>query len=152
MANFRALPRGTQLVLIAGPLLLLSLFATWQNIEVDYGSAGVATLALDGFDAWGLALALLVLCTVTIAALGSLTKVELSEEIPWRKLMLGLGIATALVAIVKSLTDAGSTWASYGFVGLAILVAAGTYLDWAAERRSREPVLASKRRGIRPAA
>jgi hypothetical protein len=152
MAKFTALSRGTQLVLVAGPLLFLSLFLTWQNVEVDYGPAGIATIALDGFDAWGLLLALLVLGTVTIVALESLTDVDLSGDVPWRKLTLGLGVATALVAIVKSLTDAGSTWASYGFVGLAVLVAAGTYLEWAAERRSREPLLQNKRRGIRSAA
>ena len=60
MANFKALSRGAQIVLVAGPLLFLSLFFTWQNVEVDYGRAGVATLPLDGWDAWGLLLALLV--------------------------------------------------------------------------------------------
>jgi hypothetical protein len=152
MAKFTALSRGTQLVLVAGPLLFLSLFLTWQNVEVDYGPAGVATIALDGFDAWGLLLALLVLGTVTIVALEALTDVELSGDVSWRKVTVGLGVATALVAIVKSLTDAGSTWASYGFVGLAVLVAAGTYLEWAAERKSREPLLRNKRRGVRSAA
>ena len=60
MAKFKALSRGSQIVLVAGPLLLLSLFFTWQNVEVDYGRAGIATLSLDGWDAWGLLLALLV--------------------------------------------------------------------------------------------
>ena len=64
MAKFKALSRGSQLVLVAGPLLLFSLFFTWQNVEVDYGRAGVATLPLDGWDAWGLLLALLVMATV----------------------------------------------------------------------------------------
>ncbi len=64
MAKFKALSRGSQLVLVAGPLLFLSLFFTWQNVEVDYGRAGVATMPLDGWDAWGLLLALLVMATV----------------------------------------------------------------------------------------
>ena len=61
MAKFKALSRGSQLVLVAGPLLILSLFLTWQYVEVDYGLAGVAKMPLDGWDAWGLLLALLVM-------------------------------------------------------------------------------------------
>ena len=82
MAKFKALSRGTQLVLVAGPLLFLSLFFTWQHVEVNYGRAGVAKLALDGWDAWGLLLALLVLATVVLVALRNLTDVEMSEDIP----------------------------------------------------------------------
>jgi hypothetical protein len=153
MAKFKALARGTQIVLVAGPLLFLSLFLTWQNLEVDYGPAGVATSMLDGFDAWGLLLALLVLSTVALVALRNLTEVEMSEDIQWEKVALGLGVAVATVAVLKSLTDADSSWASYGFVALAIAVAAGTYMDWAAAKRERRPLLAQKRRrGIRPAA
>ena len=148
MANFKALSRGSQLVLVAGPLLLLSLFFTWQNVEVDYGRAGVATMSLDGWDAWGLLLALLVMATVAIVALGNLTEVELSDDVPWPKITLGLGMGILAVAVVKSLTDAGSSWVSYGFVGLAVAVSVGTYLDWAATRKSDDPVLQRKRRGI----
>ena len=60
MAKFKALSRGTQLVLVAGPLLFLSLFFTWQHVAVDYGRAGVREVPLDGWDAWGPLLALLV--------------------------------------------------------------------------------------------
>jgi hypothetical protein len=152
MAKFKALSRGTQVVLVAGPLLFVSLFFTWQHVEVDYGPAGVATVALDGFDAWGLLLALLVLSTVTIVALASLSEIEMSDDIAWSNVTFGLGVAIASVAVLKNLTDAGSSWASYGFVALAIAVAAGTYLDWAAERRSRRPLVTQKRRGLRSAA
>ena len=151
MATFKTLSRGTQIVLVAGPLLLLSLFFTWQHVEVDYGSEGVATASLDGFDAWGLLLALLAAATVTLVALRSLSSVEFSEDIPWDAVTLGLGASTGAVALVKNLTDASSSWASYGFVALAVAVALGTYLDWAA-RRNRPRRAAQKRRGIRSAA
>ena len=151
MAKFKALPRGTQIVLVAGPLLLLSLFFTWQNVPFDYGQSGIATVPLDGFDAWGLLLALLVASTIAITVLRSLTDVEMSEDVAWDKITLGLGVAAAAVAVLKSLTDAGSTWESYGFVGLACAVAVGTYLDWAAAHRSQNPLLTPKRRGIRSA-
>jgi hypothetical protein len=152
MAKFKALSRGTQLVLVAGPLLLLSLFFTWQNLAVDYGRAGVATMPLDGFDAWGLLVALLTIVSVVLVALMRLTDVEMSEEVPWDSVNLALGIAVLAVAIVKSLTDSGSTWESYAFIALAGAVAAGTYLDWATARKVEEPLLAGKRRGISSAA
>ena len=150
MATFKALSRGTQIVLVAGPLVVVSLFLTWQHVEVDYGPAGVATIPLDGFDAWGLLLALLAAATTTLVALRRLSDVELSEDVSWDSVTLALGAATAAVALVKNLTDVGSSWASYGFLALALAVGLGTYLDWAAARKSREPVLTHKRRGIRP--
>jgi hypothetical protein len=154
MAKFKALSRGTQLVLVAGPLLFLSLFFTWQNLEVNYGRAGVATLSLDGWDAWGLLLALLVIPTVVLVVLRTFTEVEMSEDIPWLTVCFGLGVAVFAVAVVKNLTDADSSWASYAFVALAGVVAAGTYLDWAAERRPARAPLGQKpkRRGLRSTA
>lgn len=152
MAKFKALSRGTQFVLVAGPLLFLSLFFTWQNVRVDYGRAGVANLPLDGWDAWGLLLALLVIATVVLVVLRTFTDVEMSEDVPWPTICFGLGVAVFAVAVLKNLTDAGSSWASYAFVALAGFVAAGTYLEWAAERRPARASLGRKRRGLRSTA
>ena len=153
MATFKALPRGTRIVLVAGPLLCLSLFFTWQNVKIDYGPAGVATVPLDGFDAWGLLLGLLVLSTLTLVVLTKLTDVEMSSDIPWAKVTFGLGAATFVVAVLKNLTDAGSSWGSYGYVALAGAVAVGTYLDWASARKDDTQLIAAqRRRGIRSTA
>jgi cytochrome bd-type quinol oxidase subunit 2 len=152
MAKFKALSRGTQLVLVAGPLLFISLFFTWQNQSVSYGRAGRATMPLDGWDVWGLLLALLVIATVTIIVLDEFTNVEMSEDVPWATVTFALGVAVFAIAVLKSVTDAGSTWESYAFVALAGAVAVGTYLDWAALRRAEQPMLARKRRGLRSAA
>jgi len=152
MAKFKALSRGAQLVLLAGPLLFLSLFLTWQNVAVDYGRAGVAKLSLDGWDAWGLLLALLVAAAVVLVVLRTLTEVEMSEDVPWVTICLGLGVTIFVVALLKNLTDAGSSWASYGFVALAGVVAYGTYRDWAAQRRPARAALGRKRRGLRSTA
>ena len=70
-------------------------------------------MSLDGWDAWGLLLALLVMATVAIVALKNLTEVELSDDVPWPKITLGLGMGILAVAVVKSLTDADSSWLSY---------------------------------------
>jgi hypothetical protein len=148
MAKFKTLSRGTQLVLVAGPLLIVSLFLTWQNVEVDYGPAGIATVPLDGFDVWGLLIALLTISLVALVALARLTDVDMSDDVPWETVRLALGAAVLAVAVVKSLTDSGSTWESYAFVALAGAVAFGAYLDWAAARRAERPLLTRKRRGI----
>jgi hypothetical protein len=152
MAKFKALARGTQLVLVAGPLLFISLFFTWQNVAVNYGRAGIARTPLDGWDAWGLLIALLTIATVTIILLDEFTDVEMSEDVPWATVTFVLGVAAFGAVVLKSLTDAGSTWESYGFVALAGTMAAGTYMDWAAFRRAKPPLLARKRRGISSAA
>jgi quinol-cytochrome oxidoreductase complex cytochrome b subunit len=152
MTTFKALPRGAQLVLVAGPLLVMSLLFTWPQVEVDYGRAGVAKIPLDGWDAWGLLLALLVLAVVVLVVLVHRSDVELPDGVPWTTVILALGVAVLAVAAVKSLTDAGSTPASYVFVGLAALVAVGAYLDWAAARRADRPALARRRRGFSSAA
>jgi hypothetical protein len=137
---------------VAGSLLFLSLFFTWQNVSIDYGRAGVAKVPLDGWDAWGALLALLVVATVVLVAVRHLTDVELSDRVPWPTLTFGLGVAVAAVAAVKNLTDAHSTITSYAFVALACVVAAGTYLDWVESRRGEHAALSRRGRGFSSAA
>ena len=149
MKSVKALSRGTKLVLVAGPLLFFSLFFTWQNLEVDFGPAGRAELPLDGWDAWGLLIALEVIGLVTLVVLTRMTEVEMSEDVPWNTVMLGLGIAVFALALLKNLTDADSAWASYGFVVLAAAVAVGTYLNWAEMRADQPPLLRRRGRGLR---
>jgi hypothetical protein len=153
MGRIKDLSRGTKLVLVAGPVLFFSLFFNWQTLEIDYGPAGIASQPQDGWDAWGLLIALLVMATVTLVVLVRMTEVEMSEEVPWETVAFGLGVAIFAFAVLKNLTDANSTWASYGFVALAGLLAAGTYLNWADTRTSRNPLLGRrKRRGFSSAA
>jgi hypothetical protein len=146
MERIKALSRGTKLVLAAGPVLFLSLFFNWQTLRIDYGPAGIASQPQDGWDAWGLLIAVLVIATVTLVVLVRMTEVEMSEEVPWETVAAGLGVAIFALAVVKNLTDANSTWASYGFVVLAGLVAAGTYLNWAETRTSTNPLLGRRKR------
>lgn len=146
MERIKALSKGTKLVLVAGPVLFLSLFFDWQTLKIDYGPAGIADRPQDGWDAWGLLIAMLVIATVTLVVLYHMTDVEMSEDVPWDTIAFGLGAATFDLAVLKSLTDANSTWASYGFVALAAVLALGVYLNWAATRTIRNPLLGRKRR------
>ena len=152
MGRIKTLSRGTKLVLAAGPVFFLSLFFNWQVLKIDYGRAGIADQPQDGWDAWGLLIALLVVATVTLVVLVRMTEVEMSEDLPWDNVTFGLGLATFALAIVKSLTDANSTWASYGFVAIAGVLALGTYLNWAEQRTGRRVPLGRKRRRVSSAA
>ena len=146
MERFKTLSRGTKLVLVAGPLLFMSLFFNWQMLEIDYGPAGIAEQPQDGWDAWGLLIALLIIATVTLVVLVRMTEVEMSEDVPWDSVTLALGSATFALAVLKNLTDANSTWASYGFVAAAGVLALGTYLNWAETRTTRNPLLGRRKR------
>ncbi|HEX2346509.1 MAG TPA: hypothetical protein VHI12_07980 [Gaiellaceae bacterium] len=145
MESIKALSRGTKLVLGAGPLLFFSLFFNWQMLEIDYGPAGIAKQPQDGWDAWGLLIALLVIAAVTLVVLVQFTEVEMSEDVPWESVTLALGSVTFAFAVVKNLNDAHSTWLSYGFVALAGAFAYGTYLIWAETHTTRNPLLGRRK-------
>ena len=134
MERVKALPRGTKLVLASGVLLFFDLFFTWQNLQLDFGRAGRAVAPLDGWDAWGLLIGLLTMALVTLVVLVNLTDVELSPDVPWGRITLGLGSAVFVLTLVKNLTDSNSAWASYVGVVLAALVVVGAYMARAEER------------------
>jgi hypothetical protein len=142
MKTLKDLSLGTKLVLSAGPLLFLGLFFTWQTLRIDYGRAGVAEQPQDGWDVWGLLIAVLVIALVTLVTLERLTEVDMSEEIPWAAITLALGTSIFAITVLKNLTDDYSTIASYVFVALSGALAAGAYLVWG-ETRARDPYLVS---------
>jgi hypothetical protein len=119
MERLKALSRGTRLVLVAAPLLFFSLFLTWQMLEVDFGPAGRADYPLDGWDAWGLLLALLVIAVVSLVVVVHMTDVKMADDVPWETLTFGLGNGVFVVTVVKNVTDVDSTWASYVYLLLA---------------------------------
>jgi hypothetical protein len=146
MERLKSLSRGTKLVLVAGPLLFVSLFLTWQMVEVDFGPARRADYPLDGWDVWGLQIALLVIAVVSLMVVIHLTEVKLPEDIPWNTLVFALGNGIFVLTVVKNVTDAGSTWTSYVFVLLAALVAFGAYLNWSEARAPEPPAVGYGRR------
>ncbi len=153
MERLKSLSPGQKLVLFASPLLFVSLFLTWQKLEVSFGAAGHAVALLDGWDGWGLLIGLLALALTGFAVVAYLTDVELSEDVPWERLLLGCGVAVLVITVVKNVLDADSAWASYLGVVLAALVALGAYETWA-EAHGRQSLLARflRRRGLSSAA
>ena len=136
--RIKALPRGTKLVLASGVLLFFDLFFTWQKLQLDFGREGRAVASLDGWDAWGLLIGLLTMALVTLVVIVNLTDVELSPDIPWGRVTLGLATAVFVLTFVKNLTDAESAPASYVGIVLAVLAVVGAYMSRAEERP--EPV------------
>jgi hypothetical protein len=129
MERIKALSTGTKLGLVAGVALFLNLSLTWQRVEVDFGPAGRAERLLDGWDAWGLLIGVAALALAVLTVLVHLTDVELRPEIRWERVTLSLAALVFLMTLVKNLTDAGSTLASYVGLGLAALVLIGAFLD-----------------------
>lgn len=152
MERFKALSTGPKLVLVAAPLLFVSLFFTWQKPEVDYGPAGSAVALLDGWDFWGLLIGLLALGVTVLAVLVHLTDVELSEDVPWERLLVAGGASLLALTLLKNVTDADSAWASYVGVLLAALVALGSYETWAEASRRPSLIARLRRRGVSSAA
>jgi hypothetical protein len=132
--RIKALSRATKVVLASGILLFLDLFFTWQQLEVDYGSSGTARQALDAWDAWGLLVGLGTLAIVTLVIVLRVSDLEVSPDVPWNRIVLGLSAAVLLLTVLKNLTDADSAVASYVGIVLAALVAAGAFLT-----RDEEP-------------
>ena len=134
MDRIKGLSTGSKIVLGCGMLLFFSLFFTWQNLQVDFGRAGIATLTLDGWDFWGLLIGLVTMTVVTLVVVVHATEIEVSEDVPWEGVMLVLGGAIFALTLLKNLTDADSAWMSYLGLALAAGVVAGSYLDWSRER------------------
>jgi hypothetical protein len=134
MDRIKGLSTGSKIVLACGVLLFFSLFLTWQNLQVDYGPAGTAVLPQDGWDFWGLLIGLVTLAVVSLVVVVHATEVDVSDDVPWERVVLGLAALLFGLTLVKNLTDADSSWVSYPGLALAAGVAGGAYLDWARER------------------
>lgn len=125
MERFNALSRGSQIMLIAGVLLLIDTFFAWQKVEI-LDIAEASANAWNGF--WGVVLGLL---TVALVAwlVAKLAGVEI--QLPVSDAMLGAIVAgiILLFALIKVLVDDfTAVWAYVGLV-LAAIVAVGAWLN-----------------------
>ena len=125
MERFNALSRGSQVMLIAGVLLLIDTFFAWQKVEI-LDIAEASANAWHGF--WGVVLGLL---TVALVAwlVAKLAGVEI--ELPVSDAMLGAVVAgiILLFALIKVLVDDFTAAAAYVGLVLAAIVAVGAWLN-----------------------
>jgi hypothetical protein len=128
MERIASLSTGTKLMLAAATLLFVDLFLTWQSIPQRYGGKFNFNQSVDAWDGLGLLLGLLTLSLLALAILRE-TSVELSPEVPWSRIILGLAVAMLVVSVLKNLIDAHSAWASYLGIVLAAVAVVGAYLE-----------------------
>jgi hypothetical protein len=124
MERITALPRGMQLMLVAGVLLLIDTFLNWQEVTVLGISAGV-----NAWHGWGVLVGLLtILLLVWLVARIAATDVRL----PVSDTLAGaaLGALILLSTLLKVLVDNEfrTVWAWIGLV-LAALIAVGAWLQ-----------------------
>ena len=124
MDRLSALSRGTQVMLVAGVLLLIVTFFDWQSI--DLGPVDVGQSAWNGF--WGvvMGLVLIVLLAWLVARLAGVT-----VNLPVSETMIAAVLAAIvlLFAVIKNLVDDFSSFWSYVGIVLAAAIAAGAWLN-----------------------
>jgi uncharacterized membrane protein YhdT len=131
MDRFNALGRGAQIMLVAGALLLISLFLPWQ----DFGGGELAeALGVDDRSGWygfaGIVLGLLTIVTLAWLVV-RLMAVDIPLPVSQAMTAALLGVLVAAFGIIKFLSilgDEQTIWAWIGVV-LAIAVAVGAYLQ-----------------------
>ena len=132
MERLKALGRGTQMMLVAGVLLLVVTFLPWQEFDIsaiakalDIEDEVVTFNAWDGFWGWMLGLltvALLVWIVVRLAVAAVPVPV-------WTAVAGVVGTLVLFFAVVKNVVDNNSTIWAYVGVGLAAVAAAGAWLQ-----------------------
>jgi len=129
MGTIAELSRGTKLLLLAGVLLFVDLFLTWQKVALHFGGKAEVTTSLDGWDFWGLLIGLLTLALLALVVAREVGT-EALEDTRWEDLApLVLSSFALVLVLVKSARDADSAWASYVGVILAVGMVLGAFLD-----------------------
>lgn len=103
MDRTKSLSTGSKIVLGSGVLLFSSLFFTWQqNVQIDFGRAGISMLELDGWDFRGLLIGLMTLTVVAVVVGVHVTDVRVSEDIPWKGAVVALGGSIFALTLLKA--------------------------------------------------
>jgi hypothetical protein len=125
MERLKKLPRGAQLMLVGGVLLLIVTFFPWQEVEL-LDIAVASANAWNGFWGW-----LLGLLTIALLIWFALNIGELELRLPTSDATTGVVLAALIfvAALIKNLTDDYSTFWSYLGVGLAAVIALGAWMQ-----------------------
>ena len=126
MEQLKALSLARKLVLGGGVLLLIDTFFAWQSVSYQGVTLGSAN-AWHGF--WGVLLGLMTIALVAWV-IARTFGVEMPEGIPEGTISLILGGLILLFAVLKTLIDDYSAWASYVGVVLAAIIAYGAWRNF----------------------
>jgi hypothetical protein len=125
--KFAELGRGTQLLLVAGILLLIDSFLDWQQVSVAGISAGASMWHGVGVVAGLLLIALLVWEVAQVT--GVLRNLEL--PVSAALISVGLAVGTAVFTIIKFLVaNEARHWPAWIGLILAVGIAVGGWLRY----------------------
>jgi hypothetical protein len=130
MDRFNALGRGAQVMLVAGVLLLISLFLPWQDFGV---SEAVGVDVDDTFSGWRGVGVVLGLATIALVAWLVVRLLSVDIPLPLSTAMIsailgGLVLVFGIIKILTILGDETTIWAWIGTI-LAIVVGIGAWLE-----------------------
>ena len=131
MDRFKGLPIGRQLILGGGVLLFIDTFLPWQKVSISFGGISTSATASAWHGFWGVIMGLLTIAIIIWVG-ARLAGVELPGNLPDGLVTLAVGGLILLFAVVKTLTESYSAWASYLGIVLAAGVAAGAWLTFQA--------------------
>ncbi|MGH3134987.1 MAG: hypothetical protein ACRDPV_00660, partial [Gaiellaceae bacterium] len=126
MERFKALGKGTQLMLVGGVLLLIDTIFNWQSVDLPEPLGSVGVSAWD--DLGGIIMGLLTI--VLIAWIGArLAGIEI--PVPFSAALIGAALAVAILAlaIIKNLEDEYSSFWAWLGMAFAIVIAVGAWLE-----------------------
>jgi drug/metabolite transporter superfamily protein YnfA len=128
MDRITALPRGMQLMLLGGVLLLIDTFFHWQTASASFGGVSVSA-SRNAWHGWGVLVGLLtIVLLVWLAARIAAADIQM----PVSDTLAGavLGVLIVLSTLLKILVDNEfrTTWAWIGLV-LAVVIAVGAWLQ-----------------------
>jgi hypothetical protein len=129
MDRFKALGRGSQLMLVGSVLLLIVSFFRWQEVSVDLGPLGSASGGVTAWDDIG-GILMGILTIVLIARLvAQLAAVDIPIPVSFAMTSAVLAFLILIIAVLKNLTDDYSTFWSYLGIAFAALIAVGAWME-----------------------
>ncbi len=131
--KFMALSVGEKMIVIAGLLLFRDGFLPWYRVSFEIFGESISASA-NGWEApgaiWSILAIFIGLAMLTAVVLRKLTDVDIPEDvggISWPKILLGGGVASLVLVLIKLLNESSSLGIGFylGFIVAAALAAGG---------------------------
>ena len=115
LEKFMALGIGEKIIVIAGLILFIDGFLPWYDVDL-----GIVSVTRSGWESpgafWSILAILLGIAMSGVIAVKALTEGVIPDNVggvTWPKILLGGGVATALLVLIKLLNE--SSYLGFGF-------------------------------------
>ena len=115
LEKFMALGIGEKIIVIAGLILFIDGFLPWYDVDL-----GIVSVTRNGWESpggiWSILAILLGIAMSGVIAVKALTEGVIPDNVggvTWPKILLGGGVATALLVLIKLLNE--SSYMGFGF-------------------------------------